>query len=122
MRIRFTLSIAAAFALLASARVSAQDRDRFGLTMAYPGAIGVVVPVADWLSLRPDFSISHSAGNSPVLSLTDPANDSGSKSWLTTIGISAFVPFPATSARPMTSKVHAHILEDRSGVGVIVYF
>ena len=52
--------------IVVSARPSsAQESSRVGLTMAFPGAVGVIWQATNGMAIRPDFTFSQS-GNSPA--------------------------------------------------------
>jgi hypothetical protein len=42
----------------------AQDAPKVGMTMGYPGSIGVIWRIADRIALRPEMSLTHATGDS----------------------------------------------------------
>lgn len=101
MRMNFTRLAAAVLMLFVAAPAICAERDHVGLTMGFPTSIGVILPVTNWLSVRPDLSIARiSGGPSSVETLVffgvvDPnapstTNTSASPttSWHTTVGVS----------------------------------
>lgn len=71
MRGTLTGSAALLMMLFAAAPALCADPDHVGLTIGYPASIGVILPVTDWLSVRPDVSISHSSGEVPSIRTYD---------------------------------------------------
>jgi hypothetical protein len=86
-------STAILLVLFSGTRATAQERDRFGLVMGPPASVGVIVPVATWLSLRPDVSVSRVSTTSPTVTSTNGTvvgvSDSTFTSWNVTVGVSA---------------------------------
>ena len=87
------VSIAILFVLLSPTRAAAQERDRFGLVMGHPASVGVIVPVATWLSLRPDVSVLRVSSKSPTVRSINgtvvDVSESTFITWNVTAGVSA---------------------------------
>lgn len=87
------ISTAILFVLLSATRAAAQERDGFGLVMGHPASVGVIVPVATWLSLRPDVSLFRASSKSPTATTINgtvvDASDSTFNTWNVTVGVSA---------------------------------
>ena len=62
MRPRFVLIILALMAIGGPAQ--AQEKSHVGLTMSFPGAVGVIWQATDGLAIRPDFVFSQSGATS----------------------------------------------------------
>jgi hypothetical protein len=60
MRIRRLLSLTTGLVLFACGTAGAQEPGKVGMTMAFPGAIGVIWQATDRVAIRPDFNFSHS--------------------------------------------------------------
>jgi len=76
--------------------VSAQEAGDVGVTMGYPGAIGVVWHLTDGIALRPDLTLSRATSESRTLGAelfggAGLASTSTSDGWGTTVGLSALV-------------------------------
>jgi hypothetical protein len=86
-------STAILLVLFSATRATAQERDRFGLVMGHPASVGVIVPVATWLSLRPDVSVLRVSTKSPTVRLINgtvvDVSDSTFITWNVTVGVSA---------------------------------
>ena len=61
MRIQRYLAIVSLMAVCVSGTASAQDKGKVGLTMGYPGAIGIQWHVSDKVAIRPEFSFTGSS-------------------------------------------------------------
>jgi hypothetical protein len=61
MRIRRLLSLVGCVVLAGTAAAQAQDTRQVGVTIAYPTSVGVLWPISDRVSLRPDFTYSGSS-------------------------------------------------------------
>lgn len=94
MRVRVLLGVVM---LVAAARsAAAQEAGDVGVTMGYPGALGVVWHVTEGIALRPDIALTRSTSESttsatggfggPGLSST-----STSEGWGTTVGLSVLL-------------------------------
>lgn len=79
--------------LLSARQAAAQEPDRFGIVMGHPASVGVIVPVARWLSLRPDVSVFRSSTKSPTIASVNGAvvdlSESTFNGWNVTVGVSA---------------------------------
>jgi hypothetical protein len=82
MRIRRILSLTIGLFLFACGTAAAQEPGKTGVTMAYPGAIGIIWHATDKVAIRPDFSFSHSSVDSSSSSTT-------SSGWTLGMNISA---------------------------------
>jgi len=89
--------LAGAMVLAVTARpVSAQEAGDVGVTMGYPGAIGVVWHITDGFAVRPDLTLSRTTSESRILGAgslggTGLGATSTSEGWGTTVGLSALV-------------------------------
>jgi hypothetical protein len=61
MRIRRLLFLAAGLVFAAGGTAGAQDSGKAGVTIAYPGSIGLIWHVTDAVAIRPDFVFSHTS-------------------------------------------------------------
>lgn len=82
MRIRRFLSLTIGLFLFACGTAAAQEPGKTGVTMAFPGAIGIIWHATDQLAIRPDFFFSHSSVDSSSSSIT-------SSGWTLGMNISA---------------------------------
>ena len=94
MRVRVLLGVVM---LVAAARsAAAQEAGDVGVTMGYPGALGVVWHVTDAVAVRPDIALTRSTSESTT-SATGAFAGSGlsststSDGWGTTVGVSVLV-------------------------------
>jgi len=82
--------------LVVAAPAAAQDAGAVGLTMGYPGAVGVIWQINDRLAVRPDLTLSRgttestTAGTGSFEGLT-LSGTSTSEGWSTGLGLSALV-------------------------------
>ena len=89
--------LAGAMVLAMAARpVSAQEAGDVGVTMGYPGAIGVVWHITDGLAVRPDLTLSRTTSESRTTSSSvfggqSLSSSNTSEGWGTTVGLSALV-------------------------------
>jgi len=60
MRIRRLLILAAVFCFAVSGTAGAQEKGKAGVTIAYPGSIGLIWHATDKVAIRPTFSLAHS--------------------------------------------------------------
>jgi len=83
--------------LCSAAHAAAQERDRVGVTIGFPASVGVIVPVTDWLSVRPDVTFGRQSGDSPTVGITlSPApvgtrSTNRSESTQATVGVSVLI-------------------------------
>jgi len=61
MRIRRFLSLTTGLFLFACGTAAAQEPGKTGLTMGFPGSIGIIWHATDKVAIRPDFTFSHSS-------------------------------------------------------------
>src|SRR5437868_11057455 len=59
--------------VIAAATASAQDAPKVGVTMGYPGAVGVLWHVAGRVAVRPEITLSRTGGDSTANDLLGPA-------------------------------------------------
>lgn len=87
-----------AFAVMSAlaAPAAAQDAGRVGVTMGYPGAVGVVWHLTDGIALRPDVSVTRGSSESTTTGTftggfggTPTSSTTMSEGWSTTVGLSA---------------------------------
>ena len=78
-RILFT----AALLLAAAVPASAQEAGQAGLTIGFPGSIGILWHVSDAVAIRPDFSFAHNSSES------GSQFTSTSEAWIAGFGVSA---------------------------------
>ena len=89
--------LAGAMVLAMAARpVSAQEAGDVGVTMGYPGAIGVVWHITDGFAVRPDLTLSRTTSESSTTSSSvfggqSLSSSNTSEGWGTTVGLSALV-------------------------------
>jgi hypothetical protein len=82
--------------VLAARAAAAQEAGAVGVTMGYPGAVGVVWHVTDGIAVRPDIALTRSTSESTT-SATGVFGGSGlssvstSDGWGTTVGVSVLV-------------------------------
>lgn len=94
MRVRVLLGVV--MLVVAARSAGAQQAGDVGVTMGYPGALGVVWHVADGIAVRPDIALSRSTSESTT-SATGPFGGSGlsststSDGWGTTVGLSVLL-------------------------------
>jgi hypothetical protein len=71
----------------------AQDLGPVGLTMGYPGSVGVIWQAADRVALRPEFTFSggssESSSSSSDVALTGGSSGTRSETWQKGVGLSA---------------------------------
>ena len=98
MRVRLMGALLAGAMVLAMAArpVSAQEAGDVGVTMGYPGAIGVVWHITDGLAVRPDLTLSRTTSESRTTSSSvfggqSLSSSNTSEGWGTTVGLSALV-------------------------------
>ena len=98
MRVRLMGALLAGAMVLAMAArpVSAQEAGDVGVTMGYPGAIGVVWHITDGLAVRPDLTLSRTTSESSTTSSSvfggqSLSSSNTSEGWGTTVGLSALV-------------------------------
>jgi opacity protein-like surface antigen len=88
---RLPIGFALGLALATPAAVFAQDSGRVGVTMGYPGAIGLVYQVSESVAVRPEFSFSRNSVSATASS--GSVGPSESSSWATGVGASALFYF-----------------------------
>ncbi|MBL8137813.1 MAG: hypothetical protein JNL48_14400 [Acidobacteria bacterium] len=94
MRVRVLLGVV--MLVVAARSAGAQQAGDVGVTMGYPGALGVVWHVTDGIAVRPDIALSRSTSESTT-SATGPFGGSGlsststSDGWGTTVGLSVLL-------------------------------
>ena len=94
MRVRVLLGVVM---LVAAARsAAAQEAGDVGVTMGYPGALGIVWHVTDGIAVRPDIAFTRSTSESTtsatgVFSGAGLSSTSTSDGWGTTVGVSVLV-------------------------------
>lgn len=94
MRVRVLLGVV--MLVVAARSAGAQEAGDVGVTMGYPGALGVVWHVTDGIAIRPDIALSRSTSESTT-SATGPFAGSGlsststSDGWGTTVGLSVLL-------------------------------
>jgi hypothetical protein len=71
MRIVRRLAFAMAVALATPVLAAAQDHGKVGLTLGFPGDVGVLWHVSESVAIRPAFSFSHSSSDSPAGGASD---------------------------------------------------
>jgi len=81
MRTALLVAIAAALSLGPSRIASAQEHGKTGITLGYPGDVGILWHVSENAAIRPAFSFSHSS--------SDSAAGTTSSGWGTGLGVSA---------------------------------
>ena len=98
MRVRLMGALLAGAMVLAMAArpVSAQEAGDVGVTMGYPGAIGVVWHITDGFAVRPDLTLSRTTSESRTTSSSvfggqSLSSSNTSEGWGTTVGLSALV-------------------------------
>ncbi|MCC6989245.1 MAG: hypothetical protein IT181_09625 [Acidobacteria bacterium] len=94
MRVRVLLGVV--MLVMAARSAAAQEAGDVGVTMGYPGALGVVWHVTDGIALRPDIALTRSTSESTT-SVTGVFVGSGlsststSEGWGTSVGVSVLV-------------------------------
>jgi hypothetical protein len=81
MRIVRLFAMTVACTLGTSVLALAQEHGKAGVTVGYPGDIGILWHASDAIAIRPVFSFSHSSSES--------ATGGGSSGWSTGVGVSA---------------------------------
>jgi len=89
---RVFMALALVFATARAA--GAQDQPKVGLTMGYPGSVGVIWQAADRVALRPEFTFSggsseSSSSSSDVLLASSGVSETPSETWQKGVGLSA---------------------------------
>jgi len=96
---RTYVGLAIAVGLLIPAAATAQEAGQAGITMGYPGSVGLLYHVSERVALRPEFTVSriNSSSTSTVVS-------TGSRSWAFGVGASALFYFAKRdNVRPYVS-------------------
>jgi hypothetical protein len=83
MRMARLFTMAVAVTLGTSVLAQAQEHGNVGVTVGYPGDIGILWHASDTIAIRPVFSFSHTSGES--------ATGGGSSGWSTGVGVSALI-------------------------------
>ncbi len=91
MRVRVLLGVV--MLVLAARSAAAQAAGDVGVTMGYPGAVGVVWHVTDGIAIRPDIALTRSTSESTtsasgVFSGSGLSSTSTSEGWGTSVGVS----------------------------------
>ena len=81
MRIVRLLAIASAVMLGTSVLAQAQEHGKTGVTIGYPGDVGILWHASDTIAIRPTFTFSHTSN--------DTAGGSSSDGWGAGIGVAA---------------------------------
>lgn len=93
MRVRVLLGVV--MLVLAARSAAAQEAGDVGVTMGYPGALGVVWHVTDGIAVRPDIALSRSTSESTTTVSGAFAgglsSTSTSDGWGTTVGVSVLL-------------------------------
>lgn len=94
MRVRVLLG--AVMLVLAARSAAAQTAGDVGVTMGYPGALGVIWHVTDGIAVRPDIALSRSTSESTTTASglfggSSLSSSSTSEGWGTTVGVSVLV-------------------------------
>ncbi len=97
MRVRLLFwALLAAIVTLAPRPASAQDAGAVGLTMGYPGALGIVWQVTDRFAIRPDVSVTRTSSDSTTTATglfggAPLSSTNTSEGWGSAVGLSALV-------------------------------
>jgi hypothetical protein len=83
MRIVRLFAIAVAFTLGTSVLARAQEHGKAGVTVGYPGDIGILWHASDAIAIRPTFTFSHTS--------SDTTGGSSSDGWGAGIGVAALI-------------------------------
>lgn len=91
MRVRVLLGVV--MLVLAARSAAAQAAGDVGVTMGYPGAVGVVWHVTDGLAIRPDIALTRATSESTtsasgVFAGSGLSSTSTSEGWGTSVGVS----------------------------------
>ena len=94
MRVRVLLGVV--MLVVAARSAAAQEAGDVGVTMGYPGALGVVWHVTDGIAVRPDIALTRSTSESTtsatgVFGGSGLSSTSTSEGWGTTVGVSVLV-------------------------------
>ncbi len=94
MRVRVLLGVV--MLVLAARSAAAQEAGDVGVTMGYPGAVGIVWHVTDGIAIRPDVALTRSTSESTttapgVFAGSDLSSRNSSDGWGTTLGLSVLV-------------------------------
>jgi hypothetical protein len=94
MRVRVLLGVV--MLVLGARSAAAQEAGDVGVTMGYPGALGVVWHVTDGIALRPDIALARSTSESTTSAsgfFGGPglSSSSTSEGWGTTVGVSVLL-------------------------------
>lgn len=94
MRVRVLLGVV--ILVLAARSAPAQTAGDVGVTMGYPGALGIVWHVTDGIAVRPDVALARSTSAATtaatgVLAGAGLSSSSTSEGWGTTVGVSVLV-------------------------------
>ena len=90
----YLLLILTAVCVLGPRAAAAQDDPKVGVTMGYPGAVGVLWQATERIGLRPEFTVSRASSESVSASdqsLGIGASASPSDMWQTGVGLSALI-------------------------------
>jgi hypothetical protein len=84
------------FLIVVARPAAAQDTPKVGVTMAYPGAVGVVRYITEGIAVRPDFSIARGSSESVTANTSafpgsSATTTSTAESWAATVGLSVLV-------------------------------
>lgn len=94
MRVRVVWVLLAGLTVCDTRPVSAQSAGDVGVTMGYPGALGVVWHVTDGFALRPDVGLTRTTSDSTTTGILGGAplsSTNASRGWNSTVGLSALV-------------------------------
>ncbi len=96
MRVRVVWVLLAGLTVCDARPVSAQSAGDVGVTMGYPGALGVVWHVTDGFALRPDVGLTRTTSDSTttstgILGGAPLSSTNASTGWGSTVGLSALV-------------------------------
>lgn len=94
MRVRVLLGVV--MLVLAARSAAAQEAGDVGVTMGYPGAVGIVWHVTDGIAIRPDVALTRSTSESTtsatgVFAGAGLSSTSTSDGWGTTVGVSVLL-------------------------------
>lgn len=94
MRARVLLGVV--MLVLAARSAAAQEAGDIGVTMGYPGALGIVWHVTDGIALRPDIALTRSSSDSTTSASggfvgSGLSSTSTSEGWGTTVGVSVLL-------------------------------